>query len=105
MCYVLFCLVCYGITVNIVYSMWLERITNRSHLQFFNSMFDCVKCTAFWVGVFLCLILAIFSASEIPFFRSFSVLGPWQFGDALWAGFLSSSTCWLIDGFRPGNID
>ena len=55
MAYLLFCFVCYGITINLVYSdfkTWWP-IYNFEILQ---EMLECVKCTGFWVGVFFCFI-------------------------------------------------
>ena len=92
MYYLLFCFVCYGITVDLVYSTSVHRMVVRS--SFLSDMLDCVKCTGFWVGVFVSFALYLLCYFNI------TPLGNWSIIDPLWAGFFSSGSCWLLDGLR-----
>lgn len=103
--YLLFCLVCYGISVNIVKSLTLARVTDRPSLLFFHEMFDCIKCTGFWVGVLVSGFIACTRYWDISCLASLASLGKWTFADIIWAGFLSSGTCWIISMVGELHVD
>lgn len=53
----LFVLICYGMTMILVYGSLFNKI--RPKEGFFGALFKCTMCTGFWVGVFVNICLFI----------------------------------------------
>lgn len=80
----IFILICYGMTMILVYGSIFNNI--RPKEGFFGKLFKCPMCTGFWVGVFINILLYILNKD---LFNSI-ILGSFL------SGCISSGTSYLI---------